>query len=73
MKIHFLDTQLTKKKCCAIIFLLFKKEPFEEMFFPPKLLKKYITIYNITMDPDPNWAKLLETDPNSMYLGPQHW
>ena len=29
----------------------------------------------ITLDPDsdPNWAKILDTDPNSMYLDPQHW
>ena len=25
------------------------------------------------MDPDPNWAKLQDLDPNSMYLDPQHW
>ena len=24
-------------------------------------------------DPDPNWAKILDPDPNSMYLDPQHW
>ena len=23
-------------------------------------------------DPDPNWAKILDPDPNSMYLDPQH-
>ena len=29
----------------------------------------------ITLDPDlnPNWAKSLDPDPNSMYLDPQHW
>ena len=25
------------------------------------------------MDPDPNWAKHQDLDPNSMYLDPQHW
>ena len=25
------------------------------------------------LDPDPNWAKILDPDPNSMYLDPQHW
>ena len=27
------------------------------------------------MDPDsdPNWAKILDPDPISMYLDPQHW
>ena len=24
--------------------------------------------YRITLDPDPNWAKILDPDPNSMYL-----
>ena len=24
------------------------------------------------LDPDPNWAKILDPDPNSMYLDPQH-
>ena len=23
-------------------------------------------------DPEPNWAKILDPDPNSMYLDPQH-
>ena len=27
---------------------------------------------NISPDPDPNWAKILDPDPNSMYLDPQH-
>ena len=26
----------------------------------------------ITLDPDPNWAKILDPDPNSIYLDPQH-
>ena len=39
-------------------------------------------MYSITLDPDqdldldpdpyPNWAKILDPDPNSMYLEPQH-
>ena len=24
-------------------------------------------------DPDPNWAKILDPDRNSMYLDPKHW
>ena len=24
------------------------------------------------LDPDPNWARILDPDPNSMYLDPQH-
>ena len=29
--------------------------------------------YSIALDPDPNWAKILDAEPNSMYLDPQHW
>ena len=25
------------------------------------------------MDPDLNWVKILDPDPNSMYVDPQHW
>ena len=25
------------------------------------------------LDPDPDWAKILDPDPNSMYLDRQHW
>ena len=27
-------------------------------------------IHNIILDPDPNWAKILDPDQNSMYLDP---
>ena len=27
---------------------------------------------SITLDPDPNWAKILDPDPNSLYLDPRH-
>ena len=32
-------------------------------------------MYNINLDPDPNWAKILDPDldQNSMYLDPQDW
>ena len=30
-------------------------------------------IDNTNLDPDPNWAEILDRDPNSMYLDPQHW
>ena len=35
-------------------------------------LKQNFKIYNITLNLDPNWAKSLDPDPNSMYLDPQH-
>ena len=40
----------------------------------PVLIKNSIDSTGITLnpDPDPNWAKLLDPDPNSMYLDPQH-
>ena len=28
---------------------------------------------DLDLDPDLNWAKILDPDPNSMYLDPQHW
>ena len=33
----------------------------------------FFKIYNISLDSDPNWAKILHPDPNSMHLDPQHW
>ena len=27
----------------------------------------------VTLDPDPNKPKILDPDPNSMYLDPQQW
>ena len=27
---------------------------------------------NITLDTDPNWAKIMDLDQNSMYLDPKH-
>ena len=35
-------------------------------------LKQNVKMYNITLNLDPNWAKSLDPDPNSMYLDPQH-
>ena len=30
-------------------------------------------MYSINLDPDPNWAQILDPDRYSMYLDPQHW
>ena len=30
----------------------------------------FFKIDRITLDPDPNWAQILDPDPNSMYLDP---
>ena len=36
---------------------------------------RVVEINSLTLDPDPNpnWAKILDPDPNSMYLDPQHF
>ena len=47
------------------------------IFFFSKIIF-FIKIYKITLnsdqdrDPDPNWSKILDLDPNSMYLDSQH-
>ena len=41
-------------------------------FFSKIILNFSFKIDSITLDPDPNWAKILDPDPNSMYLDPQH-
>ena len=33
----------------------------------------FFKIDSLILDLDPNWAKILDPDPNSMYLDPQHW
>ena len=62
-----------------ILFL--KRNNFLKIFF----LYLFLKIDFITLDtdqdpdldpvpaPDPNWVKILDPDPNSMYLDPQHW
>ena len=34
---------------------------------------KIVNITQVTLDPDSNWAKILDPDPNSMNLDPQPW
>ena len=64
----FRDITDKKASCGAIIFLLclFVKGFFKKFF---KLI--FSKLYNITVDPDQNWAKILDLDPNSMCLDPQ--
>ena len=54
---------------------------FKENYFSLKLFLIFsFKIDSITLDPDPDldpdsdpyWAKILDPDPNSMYLYPQH-
>ena len=37
------------------------------------IYKKKFKTENIIMDLDPNWTKVLNPDPNLIYLDPQHW
>ena len=46
---------------------LLKKIVFSKIIF-----NFFFQIDSITLDPDPNWAKILDPDPKSMYLDPQH-
>ena len=46
------------------------KESLKKQIFLIFSLK--IDCITLDPDPDPNWAKILDPDPNSMYLDPQH-
>ena len=71
-KIHHSETQFTKKFFGVIIFL----QNIFFFFFSKGFLYILLKINNITLnlDPDPNWAKILDpdSDPKSMYLDLQH-
>ena len=49
--------------------LFFKENCLSLKLFLIYFVSKLIT----TLDPDPNWAKILDPDPNSVYLDPQQW
>ena len=73
------ETQLIKKFLCVTLCAYsFKKYTgLKKIIFFIKLFGIfYFKIDSITLDPDrdpnPNWAKILDPDPNSMYLDPQH-
>ena len=61
--ISFINVEPARIKY-IIIRKLFSQKLFLIFFF--------FKIYNITLDPDPNWTKILYPDPTSMYLDPQH-
>ena len=44
----------------------------DTLYFSKIILHFSFKIHSITLDPDPKWAKILDPDPNSMYLDPQH-
>ena len=45
----------------------------KQLFFSKIILNFSNKIDHITLDPDPNWDKSHDPDPNSMYLDPQRW
>ena len=54
--------------------VVLKKDLFKEKNFS-KIIFNFVSSFkidNITLDPNPNWANILDPDPNSMYLDPQH-
>ena len=55
----FANTRTFKKKSGIFFFLII-------------LFYIFFKIYKKTLDPDPNWAEIRDSDPNSMYLDPQH-
>ena len=46
---------------------------FFSLFSSLKNLNYFFKIDNITLDVDPNWDNILDQEPNSMSLDPQHW
>ena len=55
--------------------VVIKKDLFKGKNFSQIILNLFSSfkIDNITLDPNPNWANILDQDPNSMYLDPEHW
>ena len=74
--INISETQLIKNYFMWQYVLIVKKNIylFNENYFPLKLFRIFSFKINSTgITPDPNWAKILDPDPNSMYLDPPHW
>ena len=54
--------------------VVLKKDLFKEKI--SQIIFNFVSSFkidNITLDPNPNWANILDPDPNSMYLDPQHY
>ena len=63
---------MTKKFFSYFLIVLERYICFKWIF--SKIIKIIFSqIDNISLDPEPNWAKILDPDPNSMYLVPQHY
>ena len=56
---------------CSYIFTKYTGTCLKENIFS----KIFFQVDSIALDPDPdpNWAKILDPDPYSMYLDSQHW
>ena len=71
------ETQLIKNFFMWQYLLIVSKNIgtcFKENYFSLQLFWMFsFKIDSIPLDPDPNWAKILDPDPNSMYLDQQHW
>ena len=53
------------------IFFIYRTGTFfKDNFFLTFLIFSFKTD-SLVLDPDPNWAKILDPEPNSMYLDPQ--
>ena len=72
--IHLSENQLTKKFFWCNYFLSIKKDSFlkKTVFLYKKFFIFLFDNLPVTLDPDPNWANILDPDPNVMYLDPQH-
>ena len=72
------EAHLIKNSLCDSIFLWLKQYTstcFNEKYLSLKLFTIFsfkIDSINLEPDPDPNWAKIMDPDPNSMYLDPQN-
>ena len=63
-----------KISLCDILFFELLKNKSKGNFFLQNYLKLFFffKIDSFTLDPDPNWATILDPDSNLMYLDPQH-
>ena len=64
--------------CCYYFLIVLIKDYFSKTVvclqnYFALFFQKLIIQYNPGSGPDPNWAKNLDPDLNSIYLDPQHW
>ena len=72
-KNHNSKTQLAKSFFQSSYFPIVKKTiVLKENCFPFKLFFSSLKIYSITLDLDPNFAKIQDSDSNTWNFDPQH-